>query len=79
MTVDQLLSTANTKPMERLRWTVLKAFGVLPSSAEARTMSDDDCLRFAAHMLLDRAGGAMPNPNFDMEKYLSIRETENGR
>lgn len=77
--MNELILEAKAQPMERLRWTVLKAFGVLPSSDDAKRMSDEDCLRFAAHMLLDKTGGTAPNPNFDMEKYLNIREAENGR
>ena len=77
--MNELILEAKAQPMERLRWTVLKAFGVLPSSDDAKRMSDEDCLRFAAHMILDKTGNAAPNPNFDMEKYLNIREAENGR
>ena len=79
MRTDELISAAKADPMERLRWTVLRAFNVLPCSEDARSMSDEDCLKYAAHMLLDKAGGTAANPNFDMEKYLNIRETENGR
>lgn len=79
MTSEKLINELSADPMERLRWTVLRAFNVLPSSADAKSMSDDDCIRFAAHMLIDRRGFSMQNPNFSMEKYLSITEAENGR
>ena len=79
MTSEKLISELCADPMERLRWTVLRAFNVLPSSNDAKNMSDDDCIRFAAHMLIDRHGFSMQNPNFSMEKYLSITEAENGR
>lgn len=79
MTSEELMSTLSADPMERLRWRVLREFNVLPSSEEARKMSDDDCIRFAAHMLIDKNGIDLPNPNFSMEKYLEKMEAENGR
>lgn len=79
MTSEELMSTLSADPMERLRWRVLREFNVLPSSEEARKMSDDDCIRFAAHMLIDKNGIDSPNPNFSMEKYLEKMEAENGR
>ena len=79
MTSEELMIKLSADPMERLRWRVLREFHVLPSSDEARKMSDDDCIRFAAHMLIDKTGEALPNPNFSMEKYLSATEAENGR
>lgn len=79
MTGEELLSTLSADPMERLRWTVLRAFNVLPCTAEARQMTDDDCMRFAAHMVIDKNRGTVPNPNFSMEKYMSIREAEHER
>ena len=79
MTSEKLLTELCADPMERLRWTVLRAFNVLPSSSEAKSMSDDDCIRFAAHMLIDKRGFMAQNPNFSMEKYRSITEAENGR
>lgn len=79
MTCEELMKNLSADPMERLRWRVLREFKVLPSSNDAKTMSDDDCIRFAAHMLLDKMGEALPNPNFSMEKYFDIMEAENGR
>lgn len=78
MTVSELMSSIAADPMERLRFYVLREFGVLPSSDEAGKMSDDDCIRFAALILLDREGVGVENPNFSMEKYLRM-EAENGR
>lgn len=77
MTTEELISTVKAEPMERLRWTVLRAFNVLPCSEEAKSMSDDDCIRYAAHLLIDR--GISPNPNFSMEKFINSKEAENGR
>lgn len=80
MTCDELILSLKADPVERLRWTVLRAFNVLPCSAEAKEMSDEDCLRFAAHMLIDKAGGVShSNPNFNMERFINIREAEDGQ
>ena len=80
MTSEELILSLKDEPMERLRWTVLRAFNVLPCSEEAKSMSDEDCLRFAAHMLVDRTGGVShANPNFNMERFMNIREAEDGR
>lgn len=79
MTGEELINTLSADPMERLRWTVLRAFNVLPCSEAAKQMTDDDCMRFAAHMVIDKNGGTVPNPNFSMEKYMSIREAEHER
>ena len=39
---------------ERLRWRVLRAFGVLPHEERARSMKERDVLRCALHLLLDQ-------------------------
>ena len=79
MTVDELMIKLSSDPMERLRWRVLREFKLLPSSDEARKMSDEDCIRFAVHMLIDKTGSFTPNAGFSMEEYLEKREAENGR
>ena len=79
MSCEKLLSTLSADPIERLRWRVLREFGVLPSSDEAKKMSDDDCIRFAAHMLIDKDGVSPVNPGFDTEKFIEAMEAENGR
>ena len=40
-------------PYERLKWRVLRSFGVLPSEARAREMTDGDYLFCVLHMTLD--------------------------
>lgn len=40
-------------PYERLKWRVLRSFGVLPSEARAREMTDGDYLYCVLHMTLD--------------------------
>lgn len=52
--VEKLLSQLKKEPMERIRWKVLKAFGVLPTEARAREMTRGDYLYCALQMMLDR-------------------------
>ncbi len=52
MNADKLMSAAK-QPTERLRWKVLRALGISPFSAEARTVGDDDILKAAAQLVLD--------------------------
>lgn len=73
--IDSWLQTA-LGGMERLRWLVLRAFGVLPGDAAARNMTDADFVRCGLQMLIDQrrrsgagtdeAGG---NPGFEQEKF----------
>ena len=79
MSCEKLLSTLSADSMERLRWRVLREFHVLPSSDEAKKMSDDDCIRFACHMLIDKDSASERNPHFDMGKFAEVMEAENGR
>lgn len=76
--IDAWLRTAD-EGMERLRWLVLRSFGVLPGDAAARGMTDADYVRCGLQMLLDmrrhtgaksdEAGG---NPGFDSQKFESL-------
>lgn len=50
----QLLAEGRQDAMERLRWKILKCFGVLPSEPRAREMTGGDLLYCALHMALDR-------------------------
>lgn len=54
MRTQKLLESLEGDCVERLRWLVLKEFGVLPGSKRAGALSDRDCIRCAAHMVLDR-------------------------
>ena len=58
MTTPELMNGLNEDSMGRLRWRVLRAFGVLPCSKEAQRMTDAECLEYALHMALDENGGA---------------------
>lgn len=62
--------------MERLRWLVLRSFGVLPGDASARSMTDADFVRCGLQMLLDlrqrtdgKADESGGNPAFDAQKF----------
>lgn len=76
--MDAWLQAAD-EGMERLRWLVLRAFGVLPGDAAARNMTDVDYVRCGLQMLLDmrqqtrgkpeEVGG---NPGFDPAKFEAL-------
>lgn len=50
---DEMETLLREEPYERLKWKVLRAFGVLPSEQRARDMTDGEYLYCAAHMMLD--------------------------
>ena len=50
---QQAVKALEQEPYERVKWRVLRAFGVLPSEARARQMTDRDYLYCAAQMMLD--------------------------
>lgn len=52
--VQKLMEELGQEPEERIRWKVLKTFGVLPSEARAREMTWGDYLYCALQMMLDR-------------------------
>lgn len=52
--LDALRQQLSREPEERIRWKVLKAFGVLPSEKRALEMTRGDYLRCALHLMLDR-------------------------
>lgn len=74
MTPDMLLDEAE-RPMERLRWLVLKEFEILPFSKEGLAVSDGEILKMAAHMVLDRQEGTemSVNPYFVAEKFSEVQ------
>lgn len=56
MTALELVSALEARPMERLRFRVLREFSVLPLSRQGRKMTDGQCLLYAAHMVLNLGG-----------------------
>lgn len=53
MNAGELFARLESDPMERLKWRVLRSFGVLPFSEAARELSDEDYIVCGAHMVLD--------------------------
>lgn len=51
---EVLMAHLRQEPMERIRWHVLRAFGVLPSEPRAREMTEGDYLYCAMQLMLDR-------------------------
>ena len=79
MMLEEELRRLEAAPLERLRWRVLKHFGVLPGSRQARALRDRECVRCGLHMVLDQrarehSGGAEVNPAFDMEIFARRKE-----
>ena len=79
MTAEELLDRLEKDSMARLRWLVLKEFGVLPGSKRAGKLSDEDCVICGAHMLLDRLEreNALPgergaNASFDDGRFRTL-------
>jgi hypothetical protein len=81
MTTESLLRALAADPMARLRWHVLRTFGVSPGGADDAAMSDGDILIAAANLVLDRRQGgktkeAGGNPAFDEARFARLREDE---
>lgn len=78
--LEQLLTEAAQNPRARLRWHVLRAFGVLPQERRARRLKDRDIVTCGLHMILD-AGGFVPpasiNEGFDEKKFEEMRSRGN--
>ena len=52
--LEELRQQLSREPEERIRWRVLRAFGVLPSERRALEMTRGDYLLCALHLMLDR-------------------------
>ena len=80
MSLEELLSALRSDPLERLRWIVLRRFGVLPFSEQARGLSDEDFVVCGAHMVLDarrgfgggQGGEESINASFDESRFISL-------
>lgn len=51
--ISALMEALEKEPMERIRWYVLKTFGVLPTESRARSMTEGDYLYCAVQLMLD--------------------------
>lgn len=78
MISEQLIESLSGDSMARLRWRVMRALGIAPCSAAARSMTDSECLTYAAHMVLDmrQDRAKTENPAFDMARFAALREAE---
>lgn len=81
MNAAELFARIEADPVERLKWRVLRSFGVLPYSAQARELSDEDFVVCGAHMVLDgrntsgvEAEEAQYNASFDETAYKTLSE-----
>ncbi len=81
MNADELIGRLAGDHLERLKWLVLREFGVLPGSKAASELSDEDFLICGAHMVLDRRlrsgvpsseGGL--NSSFDEGRFSELSE-----
>ena len=69
------LEALEKDPMERLRWRVLRSFGIFPASRQARRLGNRQLLLCAAHMLIDMRSSASQkegfcvNSGFDEESF----------
>ena len=79
MMTEELLEALGSDARERLRWMVLREFGVLPGSREAEALTDTELLRCAGHLVLDlrrsrrrnEEGGQ--NTAFDAARYERLK------
>lgn len=83
MSLEELLTALAADPMERLRWLVLRRFGVLPFSEQARGLSDEDFVMCGAHMVLDARGSSRGgydeggvNASFDEDRFKNLGGVE---
>lgn len=81
MNAGELFARLETDPMERLKWRVLRSFGVLPYSTVARELTDEDFIVCGAHMVLDgrQTSGTAEietesNSAFDEKAYMTLSE-----
>ena len=58
--------------MDLLRFRVLRAFGVAPWSEEAKGLTDEMCLEYAAYLDI---GEESSSASFNEAEYLSARES----
>lgn len=54
MTAEEIIARLEGDYIARLRWLVLKEFGVLPGSKRAGELSDRELIRCGAQMVLDK-------------------------
>lgn len=71
---------AGLSAFDRLRWLVLRRFGILPGSSSERGMKPEDFIFAGINMVLDVGAAARKdtpapsvNPSFDEARFLSMK------
>lgn len=79
MTAEEIIRRLEGDALERLKWLVLREFGVMPGSKTAGELSDEDFIFCGAHMVLDRglrseapSGEGERNASFDEERFSQL-------
>ncbi|PKM72480.1 MAG: hypothetical protein CVU91_08805 [Firmicutes bacterium HGW-Firmicutes-16] len=79
MTAEEIIRQLEGNSMERLKWLVLRQFGVLPRSKTAGELSDEDFIVCGAHMVIDRrlrsdapSGEGGTNGSFDEGRFSQL-------
>lgn len=76
--IDSLLSSLSADSLGRLRWRVLREFGVLPGSRPARKLSDAQVVFCGLNLLLDQTAANIEpppdfNPAFDDSRFANLQ------
>lgn len=74
--VEARLTALAADARQRLRWRVLRAFGVLPTERRAGKLDDRAVVECALHMILDLSGpppAGAENPAFDQARFEELK------
>lgn len=81
MTAEEIIKRLEGNHLERLKWLVLREFGILPGSKMAKEPSDEDFVLCGAHMVLDNRLRSDfsdleegQNGSFDERRFLAFSE-----
>lgn len=76
MMAEDLLSVLAEDDLGRLRWKLCRLFGVAPWSRLGQALTEELCLEFAGHWVLDlreQRGQSPENPGFDMARFQKLK------
>ena len=74
MDCRELLKSLESDHMARLRHVVLTRLNICPLSLRARLISDRRIIACACQLALDRAGPEAGGGDFDMARFLELKE-----
>lgn len=81
MTAEEVIRFLEGDAVQRLKWIVLREFGILPGSKQARELKDKDFVICGANMVLDgrlrSRGGCVEgarNVCFDEKRFSELLE-----